>query len=146
LAIKKYGTAQITKIMALEKKYNLSLPRDYIDFLLNYNGGLVEKDDNCMVYVRDLHDSINVNVLFGIDTGHENANIAMWMEMFSYDMLDGMLIIGDSLESGFIVLSCMEGLSGVYFWDHTYAFESSNDESNTYFITNTFTDFIKNIV
>ncbi len=53
------------------------------------------------MYIKSLSGTIHIDVLYGINTGHENANIDMWMSMFSDDMLDGTIIIGDSIEHGF---------------------------------------------
>ena len=47
------------------------------------------------------------------------------------------------MSQGFLVLILLEGYEGVYFWDDGHNFESSNDEENTYFIAETFTNFLK---
>jgi hypothetical protein len=143
MAIAKFGTSKIEYVKAFEEKYHLQLPNDYINFLLKYNGGVVEKDQNCKVFVTSLNETIHLDVLFGIGTGHENANIDTWMSMFRDDMIDGTVIIGDSVEHGFLVLVCAGDDAGICYWDHSYEFPNSNDESNMYFITNTFTDFVK---
>jgi|AGTN01.2.fsa_nt_gi SMI1 / KNR4 family. len=145
MAIKKFGATEMEQIREIEAAYNLKLPKDYIDFLLEYNGGAIEKDEDCEVYIDSLHNSIHVDVLFGINTVYENANINNWMTLFKDDILKGTLIIGDSIEHGFIVLVCTEKDLGICYWDHTYEFTCSNDESNTYFIADTFTEFINHI-
>lgn len=124
------------------------MPQDYIDHLQQYNGCDVEADDACGVYVRYLKEDIHVDVLFGINTGYDNANIATWMDddIIGKDLPDNTIIIGISMEHGFIVMLCYGEDSGIYYWDNTYHFECSNDESNTYFIADTFTDFAKRMI
>ena len=53
MAIKKFGQTSIENIRLLEKKYNVKLPNDYIEFLLRYNGGDVVLDDDNDVYVGE---------------------------------------------------------------------------------------------
>jgi hypothetical protein len=146
MAIEKLGAAKMENVRAFEKKHDLRLPNDYINFLLKYNGGIVEKDQNCQVLVKSLKGLIHVDVLYGIGTTHENANIDTWMDMFRDDMLGGAVIIGDSIEHGFLVLMCTGDDAGICYWDHSYEFTSSNDESNMYYITDTFTNFVKNLL
>jgi len=146
MAIDKFGTAKIETIKAFENQYHLRLPNDYIKFLLQYNGGIIEKDENCQVFVKSLKGTIHVDVLYGIGTAHEDANIDTWMVMFKDDMLNGAVIIGDSIEHGFLVLMCSGDDTGICYWDHSYEFQSSNDESNMYFIADTFTDFVKTLL
>jgi hypothetical protein len=148
MAIKKFRETSINDIISLEQRFNVILPQDYIDFLLQYNGGNVEIDDDCGIYVRYLKEYIHVDVLFGLDTGYQNANIDTWMSdnIIASDMPENTIIIGDSIEHGFIVLLCAGEDAGVYYWDHAYEFKCSNDESNTYFIADTFTDFAKGLL
>ncbi len=146
MAIKSFGEANIEKIKLLERTYSLSLPEDYVSFLLSYNGGIVSKEEECEVYISSLHDSVHVDILFGIGTDNKNTEINTWMNLFGDEMSDGAIIIGDSIEHGFIVLMCTETDFGVCYWDDTYGFPNSNDETNTYFITDTFTDFVKNLL
>ena len=148
MAIKKFRETSINDIVSLEQRFNVILPQDYIDFLLQYNGGNVGIDDDCGIYVRYLKEYIHIDVLFGLDTGYQNANIDTWMSdnIIASDMPENTMIIGDSIEHGFIVLLCAGEDAGVYYWDHAYEFKCSNDESNTYFIADTFTDFAKGIL
>lgn len=145
MAIEKFGTARIEMIRSMEGTYNLKLPSDYIKYLLEYNGGNVVKDEHCQLYVKSLKNNIHVDILFGIDTGYENAEINTWMSLFKGEMLDGALIIGDSIEHGFIVLMCTDNESGICYWDHAYKFPESNEESNTYFIADAFTDLLNRL-
>ena len=56
------------------------------------------------------------------------------------------VIIGDSLQNGFIVMICDGNNDGVYYYDDSYYFDESNDENNVYIISNNFTEFLDMIV
>ena len=146
MAIKKFGEANIEKIKSLEVTYGIKLPEDYVNFLLNYNGGIVSREEERKVNIPSLHNSIHIDILFGIGTGNKNTEINAWMNLFGDEMLDGTIIIGDSIEHGFIVLICNEIDFGICYWDHSYVFPNSNDETNTYYITDTFTGFIESLL
>jgi len=90
-----------------------------------------------------LSDNISVDVLFGINTQYKNANITIWTDKYFQEMPESTLIIGDTVEHGFIVLLCSGEDTGVYYWDDTYHYAGSNDDNNTFFIADTFTDFVE---
>ena len=142
MTIRKFGAAPISDIKILESRYNINLPKDYFDFLCALGGGVIDKSNN-EVFVRSISDKISVDVLFGINTQYKNANIDTWMDKYLNEMPVNTLIIGDTLEHGFIVMLCSGEDAGIYYWDDTYHFACSNDENNTFFIADTFTDFTK---
>lgn len=142
MIIHEFGAIPIAEIKTLESRYDIKLPKDYSNFLSSLGGGTVEKTNN-QIYVKGLSDSISVDVLFGINTQHKNANITMWTDKYFQEMPENTLIIGDTLEHGFIVLLCSGEDAGVYYWDDTYNYACSNDDNNTFFIADTFTDFVE---
>jgi hypothetical protein len=146
MVIKKFQDTTPKAILLLEQKYNIKLPQDYIEFLLKYNGGDVTLDDESGIYVKDLQEDIHVDVLFGINTGYDNANIETWMIDYSNELPSDTIIIGDSYEHGFILILCSGKDAGIYYWDDTRHFKCSSDEKNAYFIADTITEFTKNII
>jgi hypothetical protein len=146
MAINRFGSANPEDIKKFEQKYNVNLPQDYIDFLYNYNGGIIEKDDENQVFVKDLSTSIVIDVLFGLNTGNHNSNIDMWMDKLGDDMLENSVIIGDDIQHGLIILICRGEYEGVYYWDDSYNFSISNDDENTYFISNNFSIFTNSMI
>ncbi|OEH81628.1 SMI1 / KNR4 family protein [Enterococcus rivorum] len=143
MKMESFSGATENKVINLEKKYGLSLPEDYKKFLLDCNGGIVEKDSSNEISVEDINEKIVIDVLYGIDTANEKANIDYWMDSLSDDLLENTVIIGDDLIQGLILIICDGENEGVYYWDDSYHFENSDDEMNTYWIANTFTEFIK---
>lgn len=129
-------------IVEIEKMFDILLPNDYKKFLLNYNGASVNNECN-ELYLDDINEIINIDVLYGIHTGDSNFDIEYWTNEYMNDLLEKTVIIGDSLQHGFIVLICDGSNNGVYYYDDSYYFDSSNDKSNVYLISNTFDEFWK---
>jgi len=146
MAMKGFGNADLSDIRDLELENNIKLPNDYIDFLLRFNGGDVEPTDENSIYIEEFGEGINVDVLFGIQTKEVELSVEFWSNKYRNEMPHDVIIIGDSYQHGFIVLLCSGENAGIYYWDDTYEFECSNDENNTYFIADTFTDFVKGLI
>ena len=53
------------------------------------------------------------------------------------------MLIGEDAGGGFVLLVCGGENEGVYYYDHAYSFELSNDKKNTYLIAKTFDDFME---
>ena len=130
-------------IRELEERWHVTLPQDYRAFLLETNGGIAKTSDQDSIYIEDLGDSIYMEVLYGIKTKVEEADMNTWMEMFKEDILPQTLLIGDDLTAGFIALICGGEDAGVYFWDDSYVFKGSCDEHNVYFIADSFAELLK---
>jgi hypothetical protein len=146
MAIQGFGAANINDIRSFEARNNVHLQNDYIEFLLAYNGGVVEPTDENSVYIEDLDANVNIDVLFGVNTNDPELDLQLWLNDYKSDMPQSTIIIGDSHQHGLIVMLCSDEDSGVYYWDHAYEFPVSNDESNTYFIADTFADFAKGLI
>ncbi|MFB4033676.1 SMI1/KNR4 family protein, partial [Streptococcus pneumoniae] len=88
-------------------------------------------------------EEINIDVMFGVETNMKNADIEQWTSEYRDDLFPNSIIIGDTIQHGFIVfwLSNEEN-RGIYYYDDTYEFESSTDDMNTYFLANSFSEFL----
>lgn len=146
MTIEKFGAAKAQDIGLLEREYGLTLPKDYTSFLLAYNGGVIAKVEHSGVFISDINAYVHIDVLFGVGTGCKNSEIDHWTNEYKDEMPEKALIIGDCIEHGFIVLICNEIDFGICYWDHSYVFPNSNDETNTYYITDTFTGFIESLL
>ena len=93
--------------------------------------------------LKDIAQFINIDVLYGIDTGKSECDIEYWTDKYFDDLLENTIIIGDSLQHGFIVMICVGENAGVYYYDDSYYFEESNDEGNVYWIAENFEEFWK---
>lgn len=143
---KRFGKNQHKDILELQRMYSIDFPNDYIYFLVEYNGGIIEKNDSNKIYVEDLSTHISIDVLFGLDTGNSASDIKTWMNKLQNELFDKSIIIGDDLLHGFIVMICEGENAGVYYWDDSYQFDESTDAANTYWIADNFTDFIKQLL
>ena len=130
-------------IQKIENLFHVVLPEDYTKFLLDFNGGVILNTEPGEVYLKDIAQFINIDVLYGIDTGKSECDIEYWTDKYFDDLLENTIIIGDSLQHGFIVMICVGENAGVYYYDDSYYFEESNDEGNVYWIAENFEEFWK---
>jgi hypothetical protein len=137
-----YGKATQEGIRALESQMKMTLPDDYKAFLLNNNGGEPEVK-YAAFHVEDLEEDISLDVLFGI--GIEKLDILHWSNMFRGDLPPASLVIGSDPGGGTLLLINDGSDNGVYYWDDSYSFEESDDDCNTYFIADSFSDFVNSL-
>lgn len=143
--MKPFGEITKDAIDEIEELFHVVLPNDYKKFLLKYNGGAVTINEVNELYLDDVNESVNIDVLYGIHTGSKASDIEYWTSEYAEDLFEKTIIIGDSIQQGFIVLVCDGSNNGIYYYDDSYYFDSSDDESNTYFIAETFDEFWKSL-
>ena len=145
--IKRRGVLPTSQIAALETDLGIVFPDDYKRFLQMTNGGTVpigENEEKTAILIPALNEKVWIDSFFGV-TEDTNSDIRYWNTEYGGEMLENAIIIGDSIMHGFFVLICGGENEGVYYWDDSYHFEQSDDERNTYYIAENFTDFIKQI-
>lgn len=138
-----FGKVKEESIQKIENLFHVVLPEDYTKFLLDFNGGVILNTEPGEVYLKDIAQFIKIDVLYGIDTGKSECDIEYWTDKYFDDLLENTIIIGDSLQHGFIVMICVGENAGVYYYDDSYYFEESNDEGNVYWIAENFEEFWK---
>mgnify|MGYP004648809699 FL=1 len=138
-----FGKVKEEFIQKIENLFHVVLPEDYTKFLLDFNGGVILNTELGEVYLKDIAQFINIDVLYGIDTGKSECDIEYWTDKYFDELLENTIIIGDSLQHGFIVMICAGENAGVYYYDDSYYFEESNDEGNVYWIAENFEEFWK---
>lgn len=138
-----FGKVKEESIQKIENLFHVVLPEDYTKFLLDFNGGVILNTEPGEVYLKDIAQFINIDVLYGIDTGKSECDIEYWTDKYFDDLLENTIIIGGSLQHGFIVMICVGENAGVYYYDDSYYFEESNDEGNVYWIAENFEEFWK---
>ena len=144
MKLDRFGFANEEAISILENKFEVVLPEDYKRFLLQENGcrNTAYKYKN-LVRISQISEEINIDVMFGVETNIKNADIEQWTSEYRDDLFPNSIIIGDTIQHGFIVfwLSNEEN-RGIYYYDDTYEFESSTDDVNAYFLANSFSEFL----
>lgn len=138
-----FGKVKEESIQKIENLFHVVLPEDYTKFLLDFNGGVIFNTEPSEVYLKDIAQFINIDVLYGIDTGKSECDIEYWTDKYFDELLENTIIIGDSLQHGFIVMICAGENAGVYYYDDSYYFEESNDEGSVYWIAENFEEFWK---
>jgi len=140
--IKYYGQGSSKKVLSLEKSFRIKLPEDYKNFLIQHNGGVVT--DGCL-YVKELDEYMLMGYFFGTGIKKGVSDIIKINEEFYDDIPKKSLLIGEDEGSGFLLLINDGENDGIWYYDHTYFFKKSNDNLNTYYICETFSDFIKHL-
>ena len=76
LTIDSFGHADEKDIKLLEKRFDIQLPVDYKEFLVTQNGGknFSYKFENS-IKIHQIDEVINIDTMFGINTGIKNADI-----------------------------------------------------------------------
>lgn len=139
MEITAYQNGHIKNVAALEMKYSIKLPPDYRDFLIASNGAIV---NDAYLYVKDLQEYMLMGNFFGVGIDKPFADIIEINEEYSDDTPESSLLIGSDAGSGLLLLVSDGENDGIWYYDHTYFFKQSTDELNTYFLCETFTDFI----
>lgn len=130
-------TAVFNKI---EDDFSFCFPEDYKSFLSKYNGINME---DCFVKVKELDEDVMPNNLFSTDDALSRAlTLAYWNREYEEDIPEHSLLIGDFQDGGFLLLMPEGENRGLYYYDHAYVFEQSDDDCNTYFLAETFSDFL----
>ena len=140
MKIKAYKNGNSEEVLKLEKTFRIKLPEDYRNFLIQSNGGDVTDG---YLYVKELDEGMRMGYFFGIDIKEGFADINEINEEYDDDIPKKSLLIGMDEGSGFILLVNDGKNNGIWYYDHTYFFDQSSDDLNTYFICDTFSDFIK---
>jgi hypothetical protein len=137
---KRFTKGNISNIDRIEKVLNIKLPKDYKDFLIENNGADIEKG---VFYIEDIDQTIPMGYFYGVDIVEGYADIIEINKEYADDILENSILIGSDEGEGWILLVCDGENDGIWYYDHSYFFEQSTDDLNTYFICDTFSDFIK---
>ena len=130
-------------IHSIEQELSVSIPADYKAFLIEHNGICTE---NTIVRIEAIEEETLLNVLFSCDNQLNRAlTLEYWNTEYKDDIPEGALLIGDFQDGGFLFLIPAGNDKGVYYYDHAYTFESSDDDGNTYLLADTFEAFINSL-
>ena len=133
----------VAEIEAAERSLGVTLPDDYKQFLLAYNGGRPEP--NCFS-VKDRGDAL-VNMLFGVRDSQTRFDLARELELATeLDPLpDGFIAVGNDPGGNSLLLSTAGSDRGeVYFWDRSGLWVRE-DGHNTFPVANSFTAFLESL-
>ena len=85
-----------------------------------------------------------MDVFFGITNAEERSlTLGYWLNEFGDELQEKTLIIGSDPGGGMITYVTAGEDKGIYYWDHSHFFpQSSEEEGNTYFLADSFDDFM----
>ena len=136
MKIKAINKGNKAKVLTFQEFLGFTLPDDYFNFLVQNDGAII---DEAYFYVKDIEEYIMFDLFYDIEECIETY------EEFSDDFPDKSLVIGRDPGGGMLLLVTTEVgdfSKGIHFYDHSHFFEASNSDCNTYFICDTFTEFI----
>lgn len=142
MEIIKLDSGNSQNLNKVEELFAIKLPEDYKKFLSENNGAKINEG---YFYVKDLKETIMMGTFYGVDLGKENESLDIIYENkeFEDDILDKSLLIGSDPGGGWILLIADGENDGIWYYDHAFFFKESTDELNTYFIAESFSDFLK---
>ena len=136
MKIKAINKGSEAKALAFQEFLGFTLPDDYFNFLAQNDGATI---DEAYFYVKDIEEYIMFDLFYDIKECIETY------EEFSEDFPSKSLVIGTDPGGGMLLLVTTDVgdfSKGIHFYDHSHFFEASNSENNTYFICDTFNEFI----
>ena len=130
MKIKAINKGSEAKALAFQEFLGFTLPDDYFNFLTQNDGAII---DEAYFYVTDIEEYIMFDLFYDIEECIETY------EEFSEDFPSKSLVIGTDPGGGMLLLVTTDV---GHFYDHSHFFEASNSDCNTYFVCDTFTEFI----
>ena len=124
------------KALAFQEFLGFTLPDDYFNFLAQNDGATI---DEAYFYVKDIEEYIMFELFCDIKECIETY------EEFHEDFPEKSLVIGADPGGAMLLLVTTDVgnfSKGIYFYDHSHFFEASNSDCNTYFVRDTFSEFI----
>lgn len=122
-----------------EQEYDVTLPKQYVDFLLENNGGYPQESN---FKISEGEGESLVNKFYGI--GDMKGNLAKVFDILEGEIPEGFLSVANDPGGNEILL----GISGeyrgkVYFWIHDI--EPEDEMGNMFFLADSFSEFFSNL-
>jgi hypothetical protein len=126
-------------IKQFEHEYNVVLPKQYVYFLLKYNGGYPQESN---FKISDNQGESLVNKFYGI--GDMKSNLAKVFEVLEGEIPKDFISIANDPGGNEILL----GISGeyqekIYFWIHDI--EPEDEMGNMFILADSFSEFFNNL-
>jgi hypothetical protein len=129
-----FGGISVEALELFCKDLPLVLPDGYRAFLQESNGGYFRGNK---FPIPELRDGGELDVLFGINLARP-LDLRFWMVEMKGEIPAEAIIVGGDPGGNFIVLE--DGR--VWYYDHQYRFPQSSDNQNSYFVADTFGEFL----
>lgn len=130
-------------LIAFEQEHNLTLPEDYRQFLLDYNGGELPTPGKfqAQIYDKDSMTEIGIEVFCGIKSVPPYAQLST--KALQQRGIDGFLGIASMGKYPYLMSLRDQDYGCIYFWDSDYYFRlGDTDEKTVYRVAESFTALI----
>jgi len=128
-------------ITRLERELGVSFPREYVEFLLDQNGGLPRSG----VFTFD--DNRSSVSFFGAYTGHDYNDVGEAARMYAGRLPSEFVPVGDDPGGNVVALAVDGADSGsIWFWDHeNESADGVPTRDNMYKLASTLSEFIASL-
>lgn len=134
------GKSSEYNVANFEQEIGFSLPDDYRSFIMDKNGGTCQGG----VISQAAPGDFLVDCLFGL-VSKDEMSLRFWFQELNGEIPEKSLIIGSDAGGGFLLLCMKKGMEGIYYYDHSYLFPTSNDDMNTYFVCSSFSELFSEL-
>lgn len=139
---KHFGPISVNEVHKYEIKYGVSLPDDYRQFLMKYNGGF--RPNPCIVLVADSESKVlyaDIDQFIGVVDVPEYCRQAVeHLASAGIDYHEFFPIADDSTKNSFFMSLRQQDYGSVYYWNSDYEFDLS---FSVYKVADSFTTFIQ---
>ncbi|PFK28999.1 SMI1/KNR4 family protein [Bacillus cereus] len=126
-------------IKQFEQECNVTLPKQYVDFLLEYNGGFPQESS---FKISDNEGESLVNKFYGI--GDMKSNLGKVFEVLEGEIPEDFISIANDPAGNEILLGVNGEFQGkVYFWIHDI--EPEDEMDNMFILADSFVEFFNNL-
>lgn len=146
--LKSFRNTTFDEIVALEQQINIRLPKDYVEFLLRYNGGRPKKNSCDLIEVIDtIETTCGISWFYTLAEDY-NYNLFENYQIFLNRMPKELIPIASDGCGNQICLAVQgDNYGKVYFWDHDWEHDEGEEPTyrNIYLIANSFTEFVNKL-
>ncbi|MFS0765701.1 MULTISPECIES: SMI1/KNR4 family protein [Peribacillus] len=126
-------------IKQFEQEYDVTLPKQYVDFLLEYNGGYPQESS---FKISDDEGESLVNKFYGIRD--MKSNLGKVFEVLEGEIPEDFISIANDPGGNEILLGVSGEYQGkVYFWFHDIELE--DEMGNMFILADSFDEFLNNL-
>lgn len=137
--LSKNPKVSLQDIKQFEQDYDITLPNQYVDFLLEYNGGFPQESN--FKISNDGGESL-VNKFYGI--GDMKSNLGKVFEVLEGEIPEDFISIANDPAGNEILLGINGEYQGkLYFWIHDI--EPEEDMDNMFILADSFVEFFNNL-
>ena len=144
----RFGTCTIEDLDKLESDIGFELPEDYRSFLQNNNGGKFSLFKfYASIYIPALDQKVMLDVSYGYELSeeHQFLDIVQINDEFKEDVPENTLIFTRDPGGNMFLLVTQAENEGVYYWDSSDFFDTSEGDANAFKVADSFTDFLNKI-